>query len=245
MRPLPIPDQYPVIIPTPRKNPFCQSPISHQVTNDPSCIAPTSLPSMLHSTTSTTSPIPNFPTSTISNISNMTPAPSRPTVTATFDSGASDHYICPSDENAMTNITKHNGPIVTMPDLTQAKSTKQAELPLPDNFQLQLKLVMLSLPFKVILYCQWEIFVMQIVMSFLEKITYMLCKIQKQSPIYLLKYQLFSMGKEINITDYGILLYHRIHIPFIIFLLLLPFLLAILPFIGEELLKSTLSWKLQ
>ena len=57
-------------------------------------------------------------------------------VKATFDSGASGHYLRPSDINIAHDITSELGPTVTLPNLQTVTATKKAQLPLSTSLPL-------------------------------------------------------------------------------------------------------------
>ena len=73
------------------------------------------------------------------NPPNNTLAKNNSCIKATFDSGASGHYLRPTDLKIAHDITSEPGPTVTMPNLQTVTATKKAQLPLspslPSNAQ--------------------------------------------------------------------------------------------------------------
>ena len=78
------------------------------------------------------SPVKINPVSVCSTpiISNVT----RSKMTAKNWSGASDHYVKPSDKLCLRNLWKFNGNPVHQPDATTLQPSHKGELPLPTSF---------------------------------------------------------------------------------------------------------------
>ena len=82
--------------------------------------------------------MPSSPT--INNITSAIATPTSPTkecVTAVHDSGASALYIREEDEDCVTNVVPHIGPLVTLPNAEKVQSSKKSLLPLSPHLSIQ------------------------------------------------------------------------------------------------------------
>jgi hypothetical protein len=64
-------------------------------------------------------------------ISKLPPPQNTPCITAKAESGASNHYWCPQDTTALSNIKNDNTTTVRLPDLTTIESAKAGTINFP------------------------------------------------------------------------------------------------------------------